>query len=45
MITQAQALALTAAGFGDCIDAAPAATTLGDQPDGQGPYGSWATNQ
>lgn len=44
VITQAQALELTAAGFGDCIDVAPANAVLGDQSDGQGPYGSWAIN-
>jgi hypothetical protein len=44
IIRQSQALALTAAGFGDCISAAPPGAVLGDQPDGQGPYGSWAIN-
>ena len=44
IITQEQALALTAAGFGDCIGPAPDGAVLGDQPDGQGPYGSWAIN-
>lgn len=44
IITQAQALALTAAGFGDCIDVAPPGAQLGSQPNGQGPYGSQAIN-
>jgi hypothetical protein len=44
VITQAQALALTAAGFGDCIADAPPNAVLGSEPDGQGPYGSWAIN-
>lgn len=45
VITQAQALQLTAAGFGDCIGPAPADAVLGSQPQGQGPYGSSAINQ
>ncbi len=45
IITQAQALALTAAGFGDCISAAPAGASIGSEPQGQGPYGSSAINQ
>ena len=77
VITQAQALQLTVAGFGDCISAIPSVVipgegsgpygegsygagpygaggadesaipelvSVGSQPDGQGPYGSWAIN-
>ena len=44
IITQAQALLLTVAGFGDCIADAPAGASLGSEPDGQGPFGSWAIN-
>lgn len=44
VITQTQALALTAAGFGDCIGPAPADADIGSQPQGQGPYGSSAIN-
>lgn len=44
IITQEAALALTAAGFGDCIGAAPPGSDIGSEPDGQGPYGSWAIN-
>jgi hypothetical protein len=44
IVTQAQALALTAAGFGDCIALAPAGSVLGSQPQGLGPYGSSAIN-
>ena len=44
VITQEQALALTAAGFGDCIGPAPADADIGSEPQGQGPYGSSAIN-
>jgi hypothetical protein len=44
VITQAQALALTAAGFGDCIRVAGPHAVIGSQPQGQGPYGSQAIN-
>jgi hypothetical protein len=44
IITQDQALALTEAGFGDCIGPAPAGADIGSQPYGQGPYGSSAIN-
>lgn len=44
VITQAQALALTQAGFGDCIRPAGPHAVLGSQPQGQGPYGSEAIN-
>jgi hypothetical protein len=44
IITQDQALALTAAGFGDCIGAAPEGANIGSQPQGLGPYGSSAIN-
>jgi len=44
IITQSQALALTAAGFGDCISEASADAMLGSQPQGLGPYGSSAIN-
>ena len=44
IITQEQALALTAAGFGDCISQAPLGADIGSQPQGQGPYGSSAIN-
>lgn len=43
VITQAQAIALTEAGFGDCISDAPAAD-IGSQPQGLGPYGSSGIN-
>jgi hypothetical protein len=44
IITQAQALALTAAGFGDCIGPPPDGADIGSQPQGLGPYGSSAIN-
>ena len=44
IITQDQALALTAAGFGDCIGPAPIGADIGSQPQGLGPYGSSAIN-
>jgi hypothetical protein len=44
IVTQDQALVLTAAGFGDCIGPAPDGASLGSNPDGQGPYGSGAIN-
>jgi hypothetical protein len=45
IVSQQQALALTAAGFGDCIGPAPLNADIGSQPQGQGPYGSSAINQ
>ena len=45
IITQKDALALTAAGFGDSITVAPPGSTLGSEPQGQGPYGSSAINK
>ena len=44
IITDQQALALTAAGFGDCIGPAPVNADIGSQPQGLGPYGSSAIN-
>jgi hypothetical protein len=44
IVTQEQALALTAAGFGDCLGPAPEGADIGSQPQGQGPYGSSAIN-
>lgn len=44
IITQEQAVALTQAGFGDCIGPAPLDASLGSQPDGLGAYGSQAIN-
>lgn len=44
IITDVQALALTAAGFGDCIGPAPDDADIGSQPEGLGPYGSHAIN-
>ena len=44
VITQEQAIALTEAGFGDCLGPAPLGASLGSQPNGLGPYGSGAIN-
>jgi hypothetical protein len=44
IITQDQALALTAAGFGDCIGPAPEGADIGSNPYQQGPLGSGAIN-